>query len=144
MRYLNDYSDWRESRDKEIDLVEPVERIDWFLWSILLTPVLLLILIFMNEFVVDTYPENGTIEAYHFLEGEWVGPPSMDGGGPDLFSMSTYFRVDSYSVSARTEPGDLVTFLCFSCTSSSYKIGDSVTFLVSKRVVGRPKFSEMK
>lgn len=144
MRYLNDYSDWRDSREREIDLAESDAGIDWLIRGVFLALVVLFVLLFMNEFIVDTYPVNGTVEGYHFLEGEWDGPPSMAGDGPDLLSFTTYYRADSYRVSARLESGEVVSFLCFSCTSSSYQIGDSVSFLVSERVVGGPKFSEMK
>lgn len=144
MRYLNDYSDWRDSREREIDFTEADEGIDWFVWGVFLAPVVLLVLIFMNEFLGASYPVNGTVEGYHFLEGEWEGPPSMVSDGPDLFSSATYYRADSYRVSSRLESGEVVSFLCFSCTSSSYQIGDSVSFIVSERVVGGPKFSEMK
>ncbi|MEB2773683.1 hypothetical protein SYJ56_00095 [Algoriphagus sp. D3-2-R+10] len=59
-------------------------------------------------------------------------------------SAFAYHRMDAYELSARLESGEAVSFLCFSCTESSYTSGDVVSVLVSDRLVGGLSYSENK
>tara|TARA_R110002020_G_scaffold239760_3_gene452338 strand:+ start:467 stop:916 length:450 start_codon:yes stop_codon:yes gene_type:complete len=149
MRSLNNYSDWSDRREEEINVLEaPTESVSgiiWFVRVFILIPVLILVLIVTNELLGDSYPAKGTVVGYSFAKGEWVGPPSMFSDHPNMMSSFTHYREDAYNVSALMESGEVISFLCLSCVASSYKSGDSVDFIISKPLVGgSAKYSEVK
>ncbi|WP_192085361.1 hypothetical protein [Algoriphagus sp. Y33] len=146
MRNLNGYSDWEHRRDREIALIDSETRSlnVWFFRVFILFPIIVLVLIITNELLGNSYKAKGTVVGFSFSEGEWVGPPSMFSDHPSMMSSFTHYREDAYNVSALTESGEVISFLCFSCKASSYKSGDSVDFIISKPLVGRAKYSEAK
>tara|TARA_R110002124_G_scaffold286188_2_gene466294 strand:- start:737 stop:1183 length:447 start_codon:yes stop_codon:yes gene_type:complete len=148
MSPLNDYSDWGDRREREINVLEASTEsgsgINSFVRVFILIPVLILILIVTNELLGDSYAAKGTVVGYSFEKGEWVGPPSLFSDHPNMMSSFTHYREDAYNVSALMESGEVISFLCLSCVASSYKSGDSVDFIISKPLVGSAKYSEVK
>lgn len=148
MRSLNDYSDWSDRREGKINVLEaPTESVSgiiWFVRVFILFPVIILVLIITNELLGDSYAAKGTVVGYSFAKGEWVGPPSMFSDHPSMMSSFTHYREDAYNVSALMESGQIISFLCLSCEASSYKSGDSISFIVSEPLVGSAKYSEAK
>lgn len=96
----------------------------------------------LNDSLGNSYPVKGTVAGYSFSEGRWEGPPSILTDHPSPTSIFSKYREDAYEVSLSLESGDIVSFLCFSCDQSTYQVGDSDTFLVTERWVGRLRYSE--
>lgn len=143
---LNDFSDWNSIKQREIDALESQakESMVWFVRVFILFPFVILILIISNELLGDSYTATGTVAGYSFAEGELEGATSMFSDQPSMMSAFTYFREDADHVSASTESGKVITFLCLSCNAFSYKSGDSIRFIVSNPLVGNVKYSELK
>ena len=98
----------------------------------------------LNDSLGKSSPVKGTVVGYSFSKGRWEGPPSMFTNQPSPTSVFSKYREDAYQVSLSLESGEVVSFLCFSCDKSTYQIGDSDTFLVTERWVGRRRYSEKR
>lgn len=143
MRYLDD---WRYREEERIRLLEQQAESD--------KKIIRGVMIFMgcvvsfigfailNDSLGKSSPVKGTVVGYYFSKGRWEGPPSMFTDQSSPISVYSSYREDAYEVSLSLESGDIVPFLCFSCDRSTYQIGDSDTFLVTERWVGRLRYSE--
>ncbi|OOG76464.1 hypothetical protein [Algoriphagus sp. A40] len=145
MRYLDD---WRYREEERIRILKQQEETDKKImrgFRIFIGGVILCMGFFLlNDLLGKSSPVTGTVLGYSFSKGRWEGPPSMFTDQPSPTSVFSEYREDAYEVSLSLESGEVVSFLCFSCDKSSYQIGDSDTFLVTERWVGRPRYSEKR
>ncbi|SFU01701.1 hypothetical protein SAMN04489724_3320 [Algoriphagus locisalis] len=146
MRHLEEYPNWSSKKINEIELAEAKSKPNtaWVFGIVTGVLIILIVLDITNDLLSTKYPVNGIVVGYTFSEGRPAGSPLLFFDHPSLESGSTNGIADAYEVSSRLESGEVVSFLCFTCTESSYTTGDSISILVSERKIGGIIYSENK